>query len=568
MIDDVTDTTAQRPRPLQSALAKPAFRRLIASMALSSAGDWLYNIALLVFVFERTGSATWVAIATIMRLAPYVLFGAVGGAIADRNDGRRVMIVSDLVRAALMVGLVLVATTDAPVFLAVVFAFLTTAGGTAYLPTVVKAVPSMVSEHDLAGANAVRSTVDNASVVVGPAVGGAVLALGSPTWAFAANALTFLLSAVVVRGLRPLPPEDTEGPETLLQAIAGGWGVLRSSAIARWLVGVSMCVGAIYGLQTVFLVLVSEDLLDAGTSGIGYLYAALGLGGVIVAGLTARLANARRPSLVLSVGTLASALPLVALATVGNVPAAVVVVAVQGAAWVVLEVVLITTLQRTLPAAAIARVYGIADALLVLSMLIGSIAAPALVSALDLKGALLATGISFSVVGVAMLPSLLGMDGAAETRRSELAPHVRLLQSLSIFEGAPLRALESLAAAAVREEIPADQVIVQEGEPATAFYVMVEGGADVLSTGEGGVQRVINSVDAGDYFGEIGLLRQLPRTATVLASVDCVVERIDGDAFLEAVRGEERIGSALEPRIVIGLRRTHPSYAPEDSGAA
>src|SRR4051794_13422805 len=77
------------------------FRRLAAALAASQIGDWLYNVALLTVVYERTKSPTWVALTTAARVAPIVVLGPLGGVVADRFDRRRVMIVSDAVRMAI-----------------------------------------------------------------------------------------------------------------------------------------------------------------------------------------------------------------------------------------------------------------------------------------------------------------------------------------------------------------------------------------------------------------------------------------------------------------------------------
>src|SRR5438132_176607 len=152
----MTVNTERRQRPsLRAPLRIGGFRRLLSALALSVAGDWLYNVALIVFVFQRTHSAAWVGAATAVRLVPQVAFGAAGGVVADRFERRRVMVVSDVMRALLMVGLALVAWRSGPPALALTIAFLSTTAGTPYVPAVTATVPSMVVEGDLAGANGV-----------------------------------------------------------------------------------------------------------------------------------------------------------------------------------------------------------------------------------------------------------------------------------------------------------------------------------------------------------------------------------------------------------------------------
>ena len=144
---------------IRAALGYPAFRFLLAGLAVSQIGDWLYNLALVALVYQRTGSLMWAGVATGARVVPMVVLGPVGGVIADRFDRRRVMVVSDLLRLLLMLGLALVAVTGLPIVFAPVIAALATAAGTPYLACVSGSTPRLVRDGDLPGANAARSAV-------------------------------------------------------------------------------------------------------------------------------------------------------------------------------------------------------------------------------------------------------------------------------------------------------------------------------------------------------------------------------------------------------------------------
>ena len=141
------------------------FRRLLEGLAVSEAGDWLYNVAFLVYILNRTHSGPWVAAATVARLLPYVLVGPLGGLFAERHDFRRVMIGSDLIRAALMGALGFLAVLNGPPLGALVLAFLSTSAGCAYVPAVAAMTPSIVDESELAAANALIQTVANVAIV-------------------------------------------------------------------------------------------------------------------------------------------------------------------------------------------------------------------------------------------------------------------------------------------------------------------------------------------------------------------------------------------------------------------
>ena len=156
------------------ALSSAPFRRLLAAFAISTFGDWLYNIVLLAWIYVRTGSGTWVAVASVARILPVILFSITAGDIADRFDRRTVMILSDLARAATLFGLVLVAVFSGPPLLAVGLVFLTSALGTAFLPASDAMLPSLVEPDHLASANAGITVVQYLSLAAGPAVGGLI----------------------------------------------------------------------------------------------------------------------------------------------------------------------------------------------------------------------------------------------------------------------------------------------------------------------------------------------------------------------------------------------------------
>src|ERR1700733_887283 len=183
---------------IRSALRYPAFRSLLAGLAVSQTGDWLYNLALVTLVYQRTGSALWAGVATAARVVPMVVLGPLGGAIADRFNRRRVMVACDLIRLVLMLALALAAAARLPVVIVPVLAALATAAGAPYLPATSATTPRLVPEADLPGANAARSAVTALGIIAGPALGGVLLLLGSPALAFAVNALTFGVAAACV----------------------------------------------------------------------------------------------------------------------------------------------------------------------------------------------------------------------------------------------------------------------------------------------------------------------------------------------------------------------------------
>ena len=380
---------------IRAALGYPAFRSLLAGLAVSQVGDWLYNLALVTMVYQRTGSAMWAGAATAARVVPMVVLGPVGGVVADRFGRRGVMIASDLARLVLMLGLALVAAAHLPVLLAPVIAALATAAGVPYLPCVSAATPRLVRNGDLPGANAARSAVTAIGVIAGPALGGVLLLIGSPAMAFVVNAATFgaaVAFTVAIKDRRAfaVTRTGTGGHAGLVSEIADGAAALRAHPAAVRLVGADILCSLVYGMQTVLLIMVARQA-GLGLHGYGYLFAAIGAGGLIGTSLAGRVA--RLPHHVALAGSLALVgVPTLAMPAAHWAPAAILLAAFTGGGALCVEIMTETGLQTMLDDEVFGRAYGLALPASIAGIAVGSLIAPALVSAFGATTALLACG--------------------------------------------------------------------------------------------------------------------------------------------------------------------------------
>ena len=395
-----------KPGTIRASLRYPSFRWLLGGLAVSQLGDWLYNLALIALVYERTHSALWAGITTAARVVPIVTLGPLGGLVADRFDRRRIMITCDVARIVLMVLLALFVVTRAPIVLAPLVAAVATAFATPYLPCVAGITPRLVDDADLPGANAGRSAVNALGIIAGPALGGVLLLLGSPALAFLLNAVTFGLAALAVLAIpagqvfRPGRPDgDTEG---LLHGIATGAAVLRSCPGALRLVGADIMCSTIYGTQTVLLLLVSRSL-GMGAHGYGYLFAGIGAGALGGTALAGRVQRWGHPRQVLAAALCAVGLPMPLLAIVGWPAAAIALVAATGMGAVLVEILTDTGLQRMLDEDVFGRAYGLALPASLGGIVVGSLAAPLVVAALGVTGALLAVGLAVLAYALILL---------------------------------------------------------------------------------------------------------------------------------------------------------------------
>jgi predicted MFS family arabinose efflux permease len=400
--------------PFLTALRQRNLRLLFGGLVVSQAGDWLYNLALLAFVYERTGSSAWVGITTAARILPEVALGPIGGVLADRHDRRAIMIASDVLRAATMGALAVLAIAGGPIMLAPVLAALCTAAGAAYPQCVVAVMPRLVSDDDLPAANAARISITRLCIIGGPALGALLLVLGSPAATFAINGASFLVGAVVVAALprnafRPATGAEPAAPATLRDELATGWRALREHPDALPLVGIEIVASAIYGASTVLFVLLAVRL-GLGASGYGYLLSALGAGGILAAGVAGAAAASPRPRRALLSALVAIGLPLPLLALTGSVPAAIALVAVIGAGHMVSEVGVDTILQRSLDPAVFARAYGLVVPVCVAAIVAGALLAPLAVSLIGLDGTLAITGAAVLAYGAVAARSRLQHD--------------------------------------------------------------------------------------------------------------------------------------------------------------
>ena len=538
----------------RSVLAIRDARALIGASAASQLGDWLYNAALLGYVYSATGSAAWVGAATVARLLPYVLLGPVGGAIADRYPRRTVLLAGDLLRMLLMAALALVVALDASVAFVIALTMLASAAGCAEKPAALAFLPRLVGESRLGAANALLHTVQDLGTVLGPAIGAVLLAVASDFVAFLANALTFAVSALLIStiGLRGGPAKVPVGA---LAHIAHG---LRTAAVTPFAVPLFVVVAMVeltYGAQTVQLVVYTERSLGLGSGGYAVLLTALGVGGLLSTFVNGRLASSRRVALaVIVTGALACATQL-AYAGTDLLAVALAATLIGGGGMVACEVVAETTLARVVSSDVLGRVMGVFDASSVLAMVAGALLAPVLIDATSLDASLLILGGAALLVTVACLLALRGLDALSARRAEALASRLAVITGLPVTAGAPQLVLERLASAARTCALPPGVDVVVQGAPAHAFYAVAEGRVVVHRDGT----KVVH-LGPGDSFGERGLLDNAPRNATVTTEMDTTVLRIEGGELIEALQGAPMLRPALD------LSSTSPGLQLGDEG--
>lgn len=393
--------------PFRTALRDRNIRRLLAGLTASQAGDWLYNLALLAFVYERTHSSVWVGLTTAARIIPAVVLGPLAGILADRMDRRVLMLSSDSLGAATMAGLAVVALAHGPIVLVPVLAAVCTAAVSPYIPCVVAVMPRLATDEQLPAVNAARVSIQAICIIGGPLFGAALMLLGSVALAFIVNGVTFLLGALAVSGLPRQAlrrPTGDEAPvrQGLRQELATGWQALRGYSEAMGIVGANVIASAVYGALTVLLVILGYRL-GLGAAGYGYLLAAMGAGGVLAAGVANKAADSRNPRRALIISMIAAGAPLPLLGIINFLPAAILLTAVIGVGSVVAEVVGDTCLQRELDEAVFARAYGLVLPACLGGIVAGALLTPLSIALLGFSGTLAVLGAGVVAYGVLVL---------------------------------------------------------------------------------------------------------------------------------------------------------------------
>jgi predicted MFS family arabinose efflux permease len=546
----------------RSALGHRDLRLLFGALLVSATGSWAYNVALLAFVYDRTHSLGWVGAAGLCRFVSALVASPYGGVIAERTERIRLMLSADLLCAIWQFALALLIANEAPVGLALVFVCLTQITNVVYNPAVSATIPSIVSEDDLVAANAVNQTISNLVVIAGPAVGALLLLVASPAVTVSVNGVSFLVSAIIVSRIRvrshpvDVTESGTAGP--LAQMAVGARAILGLRS-ARTLVAFCALASFVYGTDTVLFVGASQSRLGTGSEGFGYLLAGLGVGGVLAAPFVDRLSRLPRLGPVILAGMVLYALPTAVLAVTHSPGLAFVVQIVRGAATLVVDVMAITALQRAVPSDQLARVFGVFWAFVLSAIALGALITPIVVRAFDLVTALWIMALVPVALALCGFASLKRIDRESRAKALALAPRVATLQRLGIFSTGSRTTLEGLAGAAEEVEFGASASIIREGDESDAMYVLAEGRVEVSAHGEGGgPERVIGTMSAPAYFGEIGVLERIPRTASVTALNRCLGYRIEGEALIDALLATPPSSSLMEnsrSRLAV----THPS---------
>jgi MFS family permease len=529
----------------------PELRRVELAFAGFNAGEWGVWIAMLVYAYEQ-GGATTAGLVAAAQLVPAGLAAPFAAVLADRYPPARVLTLGYLAQALAMGATGAALLAHGPPLLAYALAAVGATCVTVTRPTQSALVPALARTPDeLTATNVVSGWIEAVSVLAAPAGAGVLLAVASPGWVFVVLAAVVLAAALLVAPLQGPPPAAEPRPP--LEEALAGFRLLAKEPAARTLVALLGGQFVAIGALDVLYVVLAISVLDLGGSGAGYLNAAFGAGGVAGIAVTVALIGRRRLMPALVLGILAWGVAFALLGAWPTTIGALLLLAVAGAGRSLLDVAGRTILQRTAPGDVLSRVFGVLEGLSMAGLALGSLLTPALVSLFGARWAIIGIGALLPVAVLLAGRRLLEIDRRAPVPVVEIA----LLRSLPLFSPLGAPALEGLARGLAELQVPAGTAVVREGQPGDRFYVVAQGELDVSAQG-----RELRTIGRGEGFGEIALLENVPRTATVTARTDSRLYALDKPSFLASVSSHPRAAGEADRLVRERLPSKQATIAP------
>jgi MFS family permease len=539
----------ERIRVVAAVVRDPNLRRVQTAFLGYNMTEYATWIAILVFAYGRGGAAA-AGIVAMVQLIPSGIVAPFAAFAGDRFRRERVLLAGYVIQAVSLGVASVALAMDLPIVLTYGIVTVASASLTFTRPAQAALLPGITrSAEDLTAANAVSGLAESAGIFVGPFIAGLLLSRFGPASVYAVFSVVSGIGALLVSRLRveqvAAAPRERIGAGDVVRETLIGFRVLRRERTAGLLVLALVAGVVVVGALDILFVALAIDVLGKGEGWAGFLNSAFGLGGIVGAGLSVALVGRRRLMPPLVQGSMLFGAPIV---VVGAAPAALTapfLFAATGAGRSVSSVAGNTLLQRTTPDDVLSRVFGVFEGLAMFALAIGSVGASSLVGWLGIRGALVVAGAFVPATTLLLARPLLAIDRAAKAPDPEA---LALLRRLPIFAPLSAPAIERVMAHLVRLELPAGEVLIREGEEGDRFYVIVEG--DVAAS-RGGAH--LADRHAGDYIGEIALMRDVPRTATVTALTDLRLLALDREPFLEAVTGypqsRERLEAVIEDRL-------------------
>jgi len=530
---------------LASNLRRPDLRRAQLAFGSAYAGEWAFTVALGVVAF-RHGGATAVGIVALIRMLPSALIAPFATAVADRVRRDRVLIWIGVLRAAALGAAAVVMAVDLSAVFVYLLAVLATIPFTAFRPAHSALLPALCeTPKELTAANASRGLLDSASTLIGPLLAALLLDLSGPESVFVLAAALSLWSSLLVTLIdyEPAPRVAPPAPIRMAADTAEGLRAIAAQRDVTMLFGLGAVQAVTRGALNVFTVVVAIELLETGEAGVGVLTAALGVGAVVGSLGVSVLVGSRRLAAYTGLGIALWGAPLALIGVFPTELLALAMLAIVGAGNAMVDLGYFTLFPRLMPDEVLARVFGALESLVALAVGIGSILTPLLIHFFGIRGALIAIGVMTPVMVALTWSRLLRVDEGLGAQ----ADVIERLRAVMMLRPLPVSTIEHLARNVREESAEPGQVVIKQGQVGDSFYVIIDGEVEVKENGS-----LLRVLSAGECFGEIALLRDVPRTTTVQARTPLTLYALDRRHFVPTVSGYS--ASAAEAEVVVETR--------------
>jgi CRP-like cAMP-binding protein len=547
----------KQPGPMRTLAANRPLTQLVAAFAFVSTAEWAYVTALSVHALRRDGT---IAVGFV-GLRFFV--GAISSLIDTpswlRRGGRNALAWISTARALGLVASAALVAAGAPLALLLLLLGLDSAASGQYRPAQSRIVRFLArSPQELVASATGTSTVKTLSQALGGVAGGTLLAVTTPAVVFAGAAGLFVVAALLnfrVKTARLVPEEDAHPAKAgrMLTRFAGTVADAVQVTRRSHLGGILVLSGLrtfVRGMWLAVAVIASIRLLHAGSTGVGLLMLAAGVGSLIAAPLSSLLLKRARVGTPAVVALVACGLPLAVVAGVPVFNLAMAVVVAWGAGMALADITTTSIVYRLVETPLAPRVTGIIESTKLALEGLGGFLAPVLVLLIGVRGALWVAAVPLPLVAVTGWKMLHRMDATAGERAQllELVHGVHWLHPLDV------PSLENLVGRLAPVFVPTGgSDVVRQGDEGNLFYIVVSGNADVLVNG-----YVVGAMSRGDSFGERALLRDVPRMATVRSLSPMRLLALSRENFLAAVAVAELDDApgALGPSVPDGRQWT------------
>lgn len=533
-----------------SALRNADVRRAELAWGAAITAEWAHFVAFGVFAYEH-GGVSAVGAAGLVRLLPAALVAPFAAALGDRFPRERFLVGMSCLGALALGGSAVAFAVDAAV-LVYAFAALFGLAVTLIRPALQALLPSLArTPAELIASNGATSTIESLGTLIGPLLAGLLVAFSGAGLVFAVGAGALVVAAVAasrvrVQGrveLRAVTDERGVG-----RALAAGLAAVAGAPRARLIVGLAMAQAFVRGCLNVLIVVAAFRVLGGGGEAVGYMTAAIGVGGLVGAVGAATL-GADRLAVPFGVALVFWGAPIAVIAPWPDLAVALIMLAVVGAANSVEDVALFTLLQRLVPDHLLTRVLGLVWSLVMGAVALGSLATPVVVETFGPQPAFVVVGSILPLLALLTYRRLAAIDRAVAP-----APELELVEHVPMFAPLSMAAKERVATRLVPLSAHPGDVIIRAGETGDRFYIVGDGALRVSAAG------VNTTLRNPGYFGEIALLRDVPRSATVTALVETQLYALQRDDFLAAITGHEAARAAGEAVAAERLGRTGEAH--------